>query len=126
MKIVTAEYLWDKARKSVGLDGEIVSIALLDVGAGLLERLDESNRLAEAHTDLLRQVGAAAVIREAEAIERDTDRLKLITTDRDAVLDEVQEAVMDMPWQELGVDPGGAIRKAIERLRTADSQDGEV
>ena len=60
------------------------------IGVALCERLDEHNRLQEAHSALLRDVGDAAVDREAEAIQRDTDPLRLMTTDRGTVLDEVE------------------------------------
>lgn len=94
------------------------AVCLAQIAASLssvVERLDESNRLAEAHTDLLRQVGDAAVLREAEAIQRDTERLKLITNDavRADVLDEVLAALTPV----LNVGYFANAEAAIEMLR---------
>ena len=87
--------------------------------SGIRDRLDEQNHLTAAHTKLLRQSTDAAVTREAEAVERETDRLKLFTISRDGVLDEVQAALDDVTGSE-GEVRAATMRGAIERLRTGE------
>ena len=100
-----------------GENGHATAAAIREVGAAIVERLDEHNRLTAEHTALLRNVGDAAVTREAEAIQRETERLKLLTTSRDDVLDEVQDAIDDIPWESTPGDPVAIVRGVVERMR---------
>jgi hypothetical protein len=87
--------------------------ATLSMGAaGILERLDRANDLAEARNDQLDRITLEGLRRETEAIERETERLVLLTNDadRDSLLAEVAEAL------EYAGDIGDAI-KAVQHMR---------
>jgi hypothetical protein len=62
--MITIENLRDQADRAYPAT-DILAL----VGAALCERLDEHNRLQEAHTELLRKTGDAAVTREAGVVE---------------------------------------------------------